>query len=145
MQRPDVEKHRDPSFIQYLTKQRMNPVMDYFFNPETIAFLILAIAYVLGKKVIEANEQRNRHVSDEEYLASMAANRKCSEYDLFLVAAERWHVTAPQVEDDFKRYLLQGILPHYVRDFVRKNRCADDVAKCQRLNPGGKLPASWSA
>ena len=119
--------------------------MDFLFNPGTIAFLLLAIAYVLGKKVIETCERRNLQVSDEEYLASMAVNRKCSEYDLFLEAGESWQTGTSQVEDDFKQYLIQGILPHYVRDYVRKNRCADDVEKCHQINPGGKLPASWSA
>lgn len=119
--------------------------MDFLFKPGTIVFLLLAIAYVLGRKTIETYERRNRQISDEEYLASMAVNRKCSEYDLFLLAAERWHVSTSQVENDFKQYLIQGELPHYLRDFVRNNRCADDLEKCYHINPGGKLPASWSA
>lgn len=119
--------------------------MDLFFKPETFVFLLLAIVYVLGKKYIETHERRNRHVGDEEFLAGMAADRKCSEYDLFLLAAEDWQVSNARVEGDFKRYLMQGILPHYVRDFVRKNRCTDDGEKCEHLNPGGRLPTSWSA
>ena len=119
--------------------------MEVLFKPQTIAFLLLAIIYVVGKRYIEAHDRRNRQISDEEYLASMAVSRKCSEYDLFLSAAERWHVSTSQVENDFKQYLIQGGLPHYVRDFVRKNRCADDLEKCNHINPGGKLPASWSA
>jgi hypothetical protein len=120
-------------------------IVDLLFKPETVAFLLLAIVYVLGRKYIEANERRTRHISDEEYLASMATGMNCSEYDLFLVAAEKWHVSILQIEDDFKRYLIVGILPHYVRDFVRKNRSAADVEKNDKTNPGGKLPASWSA
>ena len=119
--------------------------MDIFFKPETFVFLLLAIVYVLGKKFIETRERRNRHIGDEEFLAWMAADQKCSEYDLFLLAAEDWQVSNAQVEDDFRQYLMQGVLPHYVRDLVRKNRCAEDGPKCDRLNPGGKLPASWSA
>jgi hypothetical protein len=84
-------------------------------------------------------------MSDEEYLASMAVNRKCSEYALFLLAAEKWHVSTAQIEYDFKRYLIQEILPHYVRDFVRKNRSSGDAEKNDHINPGGNLPASWSA
>ena len=119
--------------------------MDFLLEPGTIAFLLLAIVYVLGRKTIEVNEKRFRHTSDEEYLALMAAGGKCSEYDLFLLAAEKWHVSTSQIEDDFKRYLIREILPHYVRDFVRKNRSAADVEKNDKINPGGKLPASWSA
>lgn len=120
-------------------------ISDYLFKPETIAFSLLAIAYVLGRKSIEANERRSRQISEEEYLASMAAGMQCSEYDLFLMAAKKWNVSIFQIEDDFKRYLIVGILPHYVRDFVRKNRSADDVEKNDQINPGGKLPTSWSA
>ena len=120
-------------------------IADFFSKPETIAFSLLAIVYVLGRKYIERNERRRRLISDEEYLASMATGMNCSEYDLFLVAAKKWHVSILQIEDDFRRYLIAGILPHYVRDFVRKNRSADDVEKNDKINPGGKLPASWSA
>jgi len=119
--------------------------MEFLTKPGTIAFLFLAIAYVLGRKFIEVNERRIRHTSDEEYLALMALGRRCSEYDLFLLAAEKWHVSTAQIEDDFKRYLIHGLVPHYVRDFVRKNRSSDDVEINDRINPGGNLPASWSA
>ena len=120
-------------------------ISDYLFKPETIAFSFLAIAYVLGRKYIERRERRTRLISDEEYLASVATGMNCSEYDLFLVAAKKWRVSILQIEDDFKRYLIDGILPHYVRDFVRKNRSADNVEKNDKINPGGKLPASRSA
>jgi hypothetical protein len=120
-------------------------IADLLLEPETIAFTLLAIVYVLGMKYIEANERRSRHIGDEEYLASMAKSMNCSEYDLFLVAAKKWRVSISQIEDDFKRYLIDGILPHYVRDFVRKNRSTGNIEKDDKINPGGKLPASWSA
>ena len=119
--------------------------MDLLFQPGALVFLLLAIAYVLGKKVIEFNEKRIHHISDEEYLALMAADRKCSEYDLFVLAAENWQAPPTQIEEDFKRYLIHGPMPHYVRDFVRKSRSEHDVEKNDRINPGGNLPASWSA
>lgn len=120
-------------------------IADFFSKPETIVFSLLAIVYVLGRKYIERNERRTRFISDEEYLASMAADANCSEYDLFFQAAKKWHVSILQIEDDFKRFLVSGILPHYVRDFVRKNRAEDEVEKNDKIKPGGKLPASWSA
>jgi hypothetical protein len=118
-------------------------IADLFSKPETIAVSLLAILYVLGRKYIERTERRSRHISDEEYLASMATGSNCSEHDLFLLAAKKWHVSILQIEDDFKHYLIDGILPHYVRDFVRKNRSADDVEKNDKINAGGKLPAMW--
>ena len=119
--------------------------MDLLLRPEAIALSLLAVVYVLGRKYIEANERRIRPISDEEYLAFMALDKNCSEYDLFALAAKNWHVSASDIEDDFKRYLVHGILPHYLRDFVRKNKSANDAEKRNRLNPGGNLPASWSA
>ena len=120
-------------------------IADFFSKHETIAYLLFVIVYVLGRQYIERNERRTRLVSDEEYLASMATVSNCSEYDLFLLAAKKWHVSILQIEDDFKHYLIGGVLPHYVRDFVRKNKSAGDVEKKEKINPGGKLPASWSA
>jgi hypothetical protein len=119
--------------------------MDFLINPMSIAFLLLALVYVLGRKYIEKKEKRIRHISDGEYLSLIALGRKCSEYELFLAAAETWHVTPTQAEDDFKRYLTHGYLPHYVRDLVRKNKSVIDAKEKDHINPGGNLPASWSA
>ena len=119
--------------------------MDLLFRAEPIAFFLLVIIYVLGKKYIESRERKIHRSSDEEYLASIAAERNCSEYDLFRVAAAKWRIADSRVEDDFKRYLTQGDLPHYLRDFVRKNRKNGDLARDNHMSPGGKLPPSWSA
>ena len=119
--------------------------MDVLFEPETIVFLLIAIVYVLGRKYIESSERRNRPISDEETLTFIAANRKCSEYDLFLQAAETWQISSLRVEDDFKRYLTHGILPHYLRDFVRKYKSTHPTNGNDQMNPGGNLPDSWSA
>ena len=119
--------------------------MDLLLKSETIAFFLLAVVYVIGRIFIEWQERKMRHASDEEYLSSMAADRNCSEYDLFRLAAEKWHVADRQVKGDFNRYLTHGGLPHYLRDFVRKNRAAAVSERDNYLNPGGKLPPSWSA
>ena len=119
--------------------------MDILFEPGTIIFLLVAIVYVLGRKYIESSERRTRPISDEEILAFIAVDRKCSEYDLFFQAAESWQVPSLRIEDDFKRYLTLGILPHYVRDFLRKYKSTHPINGNDRINPGGNLPASWSA
>ena len=117
---------------------------ELLFQPETIAFVLLAIVYVIGKQYIEAKERRSRPLSDEAYLAMMAVENRCSEYDLFFKAARSWHIANDQTEHDFKRYLTHGNLPHYVRDFVRKNRIKINVDQ-NTLNPGGTIPGTWSA
>ena len=53
--------------------------MDFLINPMSIAFLLLALVYVLGRKYIEIKEKRIRQISDGEYLSLIALGRKCSE------------------------------------------------------------------
>ena len=119
-------------------------MQESWIGPEAIAFALLAIVYVIGRKYIEAKERRGRPLSDEAYLAMLAVNNRCSEYDLFFVSARKWNISKVQTEDDFKRYLTHGILPHYVRDFIRKNRAITDADQ-NTLNPGGTIPGAWSA
>ena len=45
-----------------------------------------------------------------------------SEYDVFCKSAEVWPVSKEKIEDDFTRYLQQQSVPHYVNDFVRRNK-----------------------
>ena len=119
--------------------------MDFLFNPMAIALLLLVIVYVLGRKYIELKEKKIRPISDEESLSVLAFVKRCSEYELFLLAAETWQISSVQVENDFKNYLIHGYLPHYVRDLVRNNRSIIEAKKDDFINPGGNLPASWSA
>jgi hypothetical protein len=67
-----------------------------------------------------------RPLSDCEYLSELSAAVECSERGLFLLGAEDWHVSESTVEGDFKDYVLNGELPYYMRDFVRRFR--DDPA-----------------
>lgn len=57
--------------------------------------------------------------TEADALFSLARKRECSEYDLFVQAAERWNIAAVFVSRDFKKYLQTLEVPHYVRDFVR--------------------------
>ena len=108
-------------------------------------FLLAAVVYVLGKKLIEKYERRNRTLTDEERLAAMAAETDCSEFDLFRQAGRQWQVAAGQIDDDFRHYLTRGHLPFYVRDFIRKNEPGTADRNRDITSPGGDLPPSWSA
>ena len=119
-------------------------MMDLLSQPETIAYALLTIVYVIGKKYIESKEKQNHPLSDEAFLAMMAVRHRCSEYDLFFEAAQKWHIANVQTEQDFKQYLTDGILPHYVRDFIRKQRTSNDEDQ-NSLHPGGTIPGAWSA
>lgn len=108
-------------------------------------FLLAAVVYVIGRRLIEKYERRNRTLSDEERLAAMAAETDCSEFDLFRQAGRQWQVAATQIDEDFRRYLTRGRLPFYVRDFIRKNDLGSTDGNRDITRPGGDLPPSWSA
>jgi hypothetical protein len=118
---------------------------EQLFGSGALVFCLLTIVYVLVKKYIEKKEKSSRPETDEEVLASIATARKCSEHHIFQLAGIEWQVSVNQVEDDFKRYLTHGQLPHYVRDYIRKNRPDGDDGPKDITSPGGNLPASWSA
>ena len=45
-----------------------------------------------------------------------------SEYNIFAKSAENWPVNQAMIERDFRRYLSHQVVPHYVHDFIRKNK-----------------------
>ena len=53
------------------------------------------------------------------YKISLATGR--TEYELFHKSAEGWSVAGHRIDEDFKRYMADQVLPYYARDFVRKN------------------------
>lgn len=92
------------------------------FEWKMILLPIAAFLYIGFLKHLDFKYAARRTVTDEEYLAAAARSRSTSEYDLFHAAAGTWHITARQVEDDFRRYVTEGDMPHYVRDYVRRMR-----------------------
>lgn len=71
---------------------------------------------------------QSRPVTTEDYLYKIARITGTSEYHVFLEAAEAWPVTKASIEQDFKEYLLYQTVPHYVNDFIRKNKQhVDDI------------------
>lgn len=78
--------------------------------------------YIEFLKRLNFKYAARRPVTDEEYLALIARSRSISEYDVFHVAAETWHISTALVEDHFNQYVTEGRMPHYVRDYVRRVR-----------------------
>ena len=107
------------------------------------AVLYLWFVYFLAR--LEKQKSLNRKASDEEYLYRMAKAKSCSEYEIFKQATVDWSVSDQRVDEDFRKYLLNGILPFYVRSYIRNHK-KDVVDKYSpMIFPGGKLPPSWSA
>ena len=57
-----------------------------------------------------------------DYLFKLSRITGSSEYEIFLKCAEDWPVSLRQIDQDFKNYLVDGGVPYYVNDFVRRNR-----------------------
>ena len=108
---------------------------------------ILALGIMLYLKMLRQMARREEHrpMADDEFLARLALHRETSEYRLFHRAAANWNVSGQRVEDDFKAYLLEGVMPHYVRDYVRRKRESEVAARdcgdhCPTMPPAGSTP-----
>ena len=71
----------------------------------------------MDKKIV-----RDKPISMEEYLFKISRVTGHSEYDVFCKSAEAWPVSREKIDHDFTRYLQQQNIPHYVNDFVRRNK-----------------------
>ena len=112
---------------------------------ETAFSIVVILAYVVIKRISEQRLARTRTLSAEECLLHLARLHGCSEFELFQKAAGFWIPAGPQVENDFRDYLLGGDLPHYVRDFIRKNPLDRDQLQQLIYNSGGIFFPSWKA
>ena len=82
-----------------------------------LAGILFQVFYRLNKKI-----SRNKPVTMEDYLFKISRITGKSEYDIFCKSAEDWPVSEQKIRQDFSRYLSQQTVPHYVNDFVRKNK-----------------------
>ena len=69
----------------------------------------------------------------EYYLFKIARVTGKSEYEVFCKSAEDWPVSQARIEQDFKRYLCHQDVPHYVNDFVRRNKTHIDELHIPRF------------
>jgi len=112
---------------------------------KAIFLIIIALCYVILRMYLKKRFIKTRSLSDEEYLTNLTLKRGVSAYKIFHVAGKSWNQSESKIEDNFKYYLKSGDLPHYVRDYVRKNIKSQDCNDDSNLHPGGKLPPSWLA
>ena len=77
----------------------------------------------------------------ENTLYNISLETGRNEYELFYKSAENWSVSTDRIESDFKRYMADQVMPHYAKDFVRKNqKHIDESLKNKRK----VKPTSWS-
>ncbi len=67
------------------------------------------------------------------YLYKISRVTGHSEYDVFCKSAEDWPVSQARVDQDFDDYLSQQTVPHYVNDFVRRNKHHIDELQIPRF------------
>jgi len=91
--------------------------------------IIIAVCLVtFGKMLYNAFIRLPKKLKEDKplpmefYLYKIARLTGKSEYDVFCKSAEEWPVSRARIDQDFKRYLIDQNVPHYVNDFVRKNK-----------------------
>lgn len=100
-----------------------------------VAACILIFTGILFKKSsrIGKNPRREKQLSMEDYIFKIARVTGHSEYDVFCKSAEAWPISQEKIEQDFTRYLQQQSIPHYVNDFVRRNKGHIDELRIPRF------------
>jgi hypothetical protein len=94
--------------------------------------------FMIRKSLNDSRAELNAR-KNSFYMISLATGR--SEYDLFHKSAEGWSVSAERIDQDFKRYMSDQIMPHYAKDFVRKNQTHIDESLFVKKEV---KPTSWS-
>ena len=100
-------------------------VTESFQEWTPVVFFVSTLVYIVFMHHLEKLEKRFRSgipATDTECLAKMARMLECSEFDIFCASTGNWNVPKSKINEDFKSYLVQGHLPYYVRDFIRRNK-----------------------
>ena len=76
-------------------------------------------------------------VERENSLYKISLETGQTEYDLFRKSAKDWAVSDHRIEQDFRRYMADQVLPYYVKDFVRRNceRIDESLIKNEQIKP----------
>ena len=103
-----------------------------------IAACIIVLTAILFKKTARIGKttktsRGKKPLSMEDYVFKIARVTGHSEYDVFCKSAEAWPVSQEKIEQDFTRYLQQQGVPHYVNDFVRRNKAHIDELNIPRF------------
>jgi hypothetical protein len=71
-------------------------------------------------------------LTDDACLERLAKMYGLSEYTVFLEAGKNWNISEKNANSGFKTYLKSGVMPYYVRDFVRQHK--HEVENCAPPN-----------
>jgi hypothetical protein len=122
---------------------------EYAFSWSTAVYFFLAVFYLFCVvRILDRVEHRfkaKKPLSDSACLNRLSMIRNCSEFDLFVLAAEPWHIDKKSVDVHFFTYLKDGVIPYYIRDYIRRHKQEIDNHSRDKLPYRGSLPPSWSA
>lgn len=93
---------------------------DFVFQWPMVLYFLAALAYFEVMRRLDRYWARRTPLTDEERLWNHARNQGVSEHEVFKWAAETWSLGPQTADADFAEYLKIGVLPHYVRDYLRK-------------------------
>jgi hypothetical protein len=92
----------------------------FTFHWSMLLYLLAAIVYFEVMRRLDRYWANRTPLTDEERLWNHARNQAISEHEVFKRAAATWTLGPQTADADFSDYLKTGIMPHYVRDYLRK-------------------------
>ena len=100
--------------------------------------LVGYLFWTLYRKVQQYSQTDLEERENSLYKVSLETGQ--TEYDLFRKSAKDWAVSDDRIEQDFRRYMSDQVLPYYVKDFVRRN--CENIDESLIKNEETK-PTSW--
>jgi hypothetical protein len=92
----------------------------FVFHWSMLLYFLAAIVYFEVMRRLDRYWANRTPLTDEERLWIHARNQGISEHEVFKRAAAAWSLGPQTADTDFSDYLKTGIMPHYVRDYLRK-------------------------
>jgi hypothetical protein len=114
---------RSQSVADIAPKVQYAPDVDFIAG--ICALLLMGYLFWIFIRKFQSDSREERIARENSlYDISLATGR--TEYDLFHLSAKGWSVSGETIERDFTRYMANQVTPHYVKDFIRKNRTQVD-------------------
>ncbi|BBO70898.1 hypothetical protein DSCA_48280 [Desulfosarcina alkanivorans] len=92
----------------------------FVFQWPMLVAILAALIYFEVMRRLDRYWANRTPLTDEERLWNHARTIGVSEHEIFKRAAANWSLSVDHAEADFKAYLKKEILPHYVRDYLRR-------------------------
>lgn len=92
----------------------------FVFQWPMLLAILVALLYFEVMRRLDNYWANRTPLTDQERLWNHARNRGVSEYEIFKRAAANWSLSFDHADADFNAYLKTEILPHYVRDYLRR-------------------------